>query len=1385
MYQRQATCRYLKFLSLCLPLWVLFPAEKAVASYRVLEDAPNRLVVEVLVPAMSQDSAKEGLVARCRGCRSELRAGAPDLPVTRFNIIADGENEPQVNVRILETEINLLPEGLSPVPHYLSPQTAEYRKDPALYQAAAQWQARIGSERPLRGIPVRSVEFPLALWDEQKRELTSLKRIHVTFTFPKPYSRAGARLPQSFTSAIANPDGGRYLYSPPPRVAAKRARSATQLGARSIRITVGDRDVESLVEDGVYELEYASLLALTPDIAGVPIANLKLFTGPSDSLPAQFSGPPRAGNLREIPLTVLDRNNNQTFDAGDAVRFFAHGTSRWERVDSAAGPVLYEYRIDPYSFENHYFLDFAAGQGLRLQTSNRPAVGTPLNSSYSYRRAERDLETAQCDPSSHKDTETNKEWYWHWKGSCKGGSGDTVLTGNQLSSMQMQALEAYQNDSVLVGFYSFPPARDDTFQPYAQGLKLDTLGTGHQANGTYFILRNRLPESNSFLLDSLLWSGSKYRLEGYSLLYRRSHAHVGRAFRIFPTEFAKSVSYRLENPDGLKVLRISDGVAEVELAVAGGVFTDSLGLQQDAYYFVYRDADLLKAQSERLALEIKPVSGGAIANLQTGDGTNPEYLIIAPQALLAEALKLRDYRNDSKRAVPLRTAVVRAEDIYREYSGGRLSPVAIRDFLRWAVSEWSGQGAVQSPLQHVLLFGDGHYDYRGIKSAGMSRGSAANPIRIPTFQFWVGGFSSDNSSIGGMNSDDFFAVLSDSIFTSNAQLDVSLGRLPMASSQETENYLEKLKEFEDPTQAGEWRSRVVLAADDGRQRQEFDKITRGHTNDTENLGEAIQANEPSITLEKVYLLDYEPNSSFLKPDAAQDLLTLINRGAVMINYVGHGSSDVWADEGLMRTRDALARMDNRGRYMLLNSFSCTVGRFDQLSGEGMSERFIKAKGIGAIAAISASRESYPNENINLAMAIYTRLFPPGDAAVPVTVGEAYREGKNETQDANRNDQKYALLGEPVLLIRKPKVKVSLESTPDTLQALDCGAITGKVEGGSGRGFINLKILGGDIFKEYPQEGGITIQKANKRGNILFEGTVPFENGRFSMDYLIPKRIPYGDSTAKILAFAWDGSREAEGGEAIFDLHVKGTAETGCRDADDGKGPQIVVTGCDVQQTANEDFPSEVSLPLPYCLEVQVRDEVGGVMSGEGPDEGTTMEIPGSLEPFHPVARVDELQFKSFKLTLDERTLKPGRHLLKISARDGYGNYSQRELRLNMHVDSALSLVRAYNVPNPLKQGTTTFYFSTVLYADAGEIFQEPTTGALSSEIRIFNQSGKLVQVLEKAESGKTRWDGRDSWGKRLANGVYFYEVTATEAQNGYNRDRRRTSSKRNTLLISR
>jgi len=215
----------------------------------------------------------------------------------------------------------------------------------------------------------------------------------------------------------------------------------------------------------------------------------------------------------------------------------------------------------------------------------------------------------------------------------------------------------------------------------------------------------------------------------------------------------------------------------------------------------------------------------------------------------------------------------------------------------------------------------------------------------------------------------------------------------------------------------------------------------------------------------------------------------------------------------------------------------------------------------------------------------------------------------------------------------------------------------------------------------------------------------------------------------------------------------------------------------------------VKLALPYCLQIDVSDNAGGVISAEGPDEGTTVEIPGTLDPFHPQPGIDDLFHKTYQISLDPKIIRPGSHLLKVSARDGYGNYSARQMQMDITMDSSLVFIKAYNHPNPMKRNGTTFYFATGMPAAELEFGDNPDAGLprLSFEVRIFNQAGRLVKVLSNVISGEAHWDGRDEWGNPLANGVYFYKVTATQviSDSGDRPGYSTVTSKFNTLVLSR
>jgi hypothetical protein len=296
--------------------------------------------------------------------------------------------------------------------------------------------------------------------------------------------------------------------------------------------------------------------------------------------------------------------------------------------------------------------------------------------------------------------------------------------------------------------------------------------------------------------------------------------------------------------------------------------------------------------------------------------------------------------------------------------------------------------------------------------------------------------------------------------------------------------------------------------------------------------------------------------------------------------------------------------------------------------------------------------------------------------------------------------------------------------------------------------------------------------------------VPYTNSSFSVPYFLPKQIPFGDTAAKIQIFAWDSLELRESALLVPNLSLAGTASPTCL-VDDQRGPRIAVTGCNAAEGGGVDFPDKVKIGLPYCLQITVTDTGGGVMAGEGPDQGTTVEVVGAVAPFQPQAGVDDLHIKTYQLPLSRQELAEGTYLLKVTARDGFGNLGQRQISLQVAQDTALRFVRAFNVPNPLKKGTTTFWFSTTLPVDEGGALTEPLVDRVRFHLKVFNQQGYMVREFRDARSGETQWDGRDAWGRQLANGVYFYEVTATWNEDQGSPQGGRRTSKKNVLVISR
>lgn len=122
----------------------------------------------------------------------------------------------------------------------------------------------------------------------------------------------------------------------------------------------------------------------------------------------------------------------------------------------------------------------------------------------------------------------------------------------------------------------------------------------------------------------------------------------------------------------------------------------------------------------------------------------------------------------------------------------------------------------------------------------------------------------------------------------------------------------------------------------------------------------------------------------------------------------------------------------------------------------------------------------------------------------------------------------------------------------------------------------------------------------------------------------------------------------------------------------------------------------------------------------------------------------------------EPVLADGKYQLKIQAKDVSNNESgEYDYNISFEVINEATITEIFNYPNPFS--TKTRFVFTLTGSEIPDEFS----------IQIFTISGKLVKIISLEDLGNIHvgnniteyyWDGTDTFGDKLANGVYFYKV---------------------------
>lgn len=730
-------------------------------------------------------------------------------------------------------------------------------------------------------------------------------------------------------------------------------------------------------------------------------------------------------------------------------------------------------------------------------------------------------------------------------------------------------------------------------------------------------------------------------------------------------------------------------------------------------------------------------------DLHADSGYDMVIIVPASQKLTSEANRLAAFHEEHD---SLKVRVVPADEIYNEFSSGTPDVTAYRRYLKMLYDKSEGSA---HELKYVLLFGRSFSDNRML-SQYTKKYDADDYLLI---------YESENSisETDSYPNDGYITLLDDgegSSISSDRE-DIAVGRFPVRSADEAKILVDKTIAYATNANAGSWENLCVVIGDDG--------DNNNHMQDAERAAVAIEASDPNIQVRRM-MMDAYPGeagaSGYTYPEMSKDLKNLVNEGALIFNYSGHGAAQQLSHEKLIWNQD-FAEFRNSNLSLWIAA-ACDVSPFDKDVENIALSAMLNSRG-GSIAFLASAREVFPTQNNALNCAFMRALFTPKDGAY-VTMGEALRLAKNATHSTARsiNNLTYALLGDPALRLNIPTERVVIDSINGVclqesdsiihLKASSVAKIIGHIES---KGVKNEKFEGTlsldikDALKyivcRNNQDEADTPFTYYERTSSFYKGNSQVNNGTFAVSFAIPRDIEYSGESGLITAFAVD-SKQKLCANGISDRFVtSGTEDVFI----DSIGPNIY---CYLNTPSFIDGSDVNTTPFFYA---EITDKDGINASGVSYGHDLQLVIDGDAGKTYNLNdnfTFDSGSYTSGKTYYSIPALSPGKHTLKFKAWDVLNNSSTVSLTFNVVKAIAPELFSINSTKNPARESTTFVVNHSFRGSD------------VTAEIEVMNTAGRPLwrsSVTNAADAEGTSvvdWDLRMSNGGVLQTGVYLYRV---------------------------
>lgn len=738
----------------------------------------------------------------------------------------------------------------------------------------------------------------------------------------------------------------------------------------------------------------------------------------------------------------------------------------------------------------------------------------------------------------------------------------------------------------------------------------------------------------------------------------------------------------------------------------------------------------------------KPTLVGEIPNQNLHSLQQLDMLIISATPFLSQAQRLADEHYNRS---GLKVTVVDANLIYNEFSSGTPDATAYRRFMKMFYDRATNPD--EKP-KYLLFFGDVTYDNRFITTEWKNVNK----------KYYLLSYQSDESLSGSGSyvTDDYFGFLDDNegANLTSAKLDIGIGRFPVNKETDAMAVVDKAIAYMNNPVKDVWKNKLCFLGGNG--------DNNIHMTQADSLAKYVERHYPEFMLTKVYFDAHKmetSNGRVLFPNAKNKFMQTLKNGCLLVDYVGHGGTSKWAAD--MVTMSDIAQMSFPYLPLWLTA-TCDFGRFDSYSSSGAEAVFVHPTSAG-IALFTTTRIVYSDSNMQINEKLIENIFKKNNGK-RLTLGDIMKNSKI-AMGANTNNLKFALIGDPALVLNYPERKVELktvngnpvsEDSPIVLKAMENISFTGVIldingeEDKSFNGRIKVTVFDSkQSITCLNQDKAPTAFKYTDYPNIIYSGNATVTNGEFTIKFMVPLDISYSNASGKINFYAWDNETNTEGQGAFLNYIVGGTADNLPVSEN---GPEIKNIYLNDPSFKNGDVVNST----PYFV-ADVYDDIGINMIGNNSGHDIIVVIDNSatltynLNSYFEPSESGIYGEGTVKFSIP--TLPEGRHTLSFKVWNLMNNSTTTSIDFNVQSDLEPKIFNLAVAPNPAKERTT-----FVIYSDRPE-------SQVTVDISVYDLAGRVLWrntssgSVDLAVPYTVNWDLVTDSGNKLRPGVYVYQAT--------------------------